>query len=64
MRDRTLPDRMTQGAGTPDEVPPVVFPTPVPDPPELPAVGSAACDVPPASIKLQSVLEFQCMTLD
>ena len=55
---------MPPGAGTPDEVPPVEFPTPVPDPPELPAVGSAACDVPPASIKLQSVLEFQCMTLD
>ena len=55
MRDRTLPDRMTQGAGTPDEVPPVVFPTPVPDPPELPAGGSAACDVPPASVKLQSI---------
>ena len=64
MRDRTLPDRMTQGAGTPDEVPPVVFPTPVPDPPDLPAGASAACDVPPASVKLQSVLEFHSMTLD
>ena len=61
---RTLPDRMPPGAGTPDKVFPVEFQTPVPDPPESPARSQQLCDVPPTSVKLQSVLEFRCMTLN
>jgi len=41
VRGRTSPDRMPPGAGTPEEVSPVEFPTPVPDPPESPAGDSA-----------------------
>ena len=41
VRGRTSPDHMPPRAGTPDEVSPVEFPTPVPDPPESPAGDSA-----------------------